>query len=280
MEGKLPRDIRGLVDTKLQATYKSHIRSGIVAAANVDHVKFPEPTGIEVNMLPFDLFDTVRTLPRYLHGYRGMIDTCRSRIRYRKGTCIAFLTIHESEVKAGETQRRPGIHIESPVVNLGNSHDRRYVNLSWGEGAFLSSIHEGIFMANNVDNSCEVWNMKVKDSSKLIQSPSQPLDFLAPAMDEVIQAWESPFIYGVADHVVQGTRPYRQKLKANELWWITDETPHCSLPVEDDCQRSFFRLVVGPVGIRWTEDCTPNNLVDLPEDMIIVEGSKCDWGQL
>ena len=37
---------------------------------------FPEPTGIDVNMMPFDMFSPWTTLPPELHGYMNMILTC------------------------------------------------------------------------------------------------------------------------------------------------------------------------------------------------------------
>ncbi len=35
---------------------------------------------------------------------------------------IAYLTVHESFVKKGETQRRPGIHIEAPLELVAGGH--------------------------------------------------------------------------------------------------------------------------------------------------------------
>lgn len=52
------------------------------------------------------------------------------------------------------------------------------------------------------------------------------------------------------------------------LYVMTDRAPHCSLPVKEDCYRTFFRLVVGHVGVRWDDDCTDNPAVPVPENVI------------
>jgi hypothetical protein len=74
-------------------------------------VGFPPPTpgGLDVNMMPFRLDDIARTLPASLQGYVRMIASLPIVVLPRQ---LAYLTVHESLVRPGETQRRPGLHFE------------------------------------------------------------------------------------------------------------------------------------------------------------------------
>ena len=96
---------------------------------------------------------------------------------------------------------------------------------------------DGIWMASNVSGSCMVW----------------PLQITSP--EEVIDA------HG-------GIEPLRSRLgpghalAANQLCWLTDRTPHEAVPwaSSGSCQRSFFRLVVGPIGVWYSRHNTRNPL--------------------
>ena len=61
-------------------------------------------------------------------------------------------------------------------------------------------------------------------------------------------------------------------LEANELAWITDRTPHESLPVNGE--RQYFRLVVGKIGAWYAHHSTANPIVPVPDDVTIVQGDK------
>eukprot|EP01040_Poterioochromonas_malhamensis_P020330 gene20330-24239_t len=97
---------------------------------------------INVNMMPFDLFDPEGTLPSYLHGYVIMIKQCRSYVKsyvdflHQTGqkrrqlpfpverkrldyndlrNRIAYLTIDERPLsQTGASHRRGGVHVECP----------------------------------------------------------------------------------------------------------------------------------------------------------------------
>jgi hypothetical protein len=66
-------------------------------------------------------------------------------------------------------------------------------------------------------------------------------------------------------------------LESGELIWMTDRTPHESLPVSDLSKpRQFFRLVVGEISFWFADHCTPNPTgFQVPSDVKIVEGDKC-----
>ncbi len=81
-----------------------------------DLLKFPEPTGIRINMMPFimDVDDFKKCcLPDYLKRYwKNVLRYCP--IEPEQIGKIGYLTIHESFVQANNPQRRPGIHTERP----------------------------------------------------------------------------------------------------------------------------------------------------------------------
>eukprot|EP01084_Bolivina_argentea_P078378 142213_1 len=78
-------------------------------------ITFPTPRNININMMPFIMsHDWQKTkLPNYLIGYHKMIRKCLQFDESQRDK-ICFLTIQESMVDKGKTQRRPGLHIENP----------------------------------------------------------------------------------------------------------------------------------------------------------------------
>jgi hypothetical protein len=99
-------------------------------------VRFPEPSDININMMPFIMakrFNETK-LPDYVRTYWDQILTlCIANSEVGK---IGYLTIHESYVEKGATQRTPGIHTESPGVVMvkGSKGKLGYArgNYSWG----------------------------------------------------------------------------------------------------------------------------------------------------
>ena len=81
---------------------------------------FPDGKDINVNMMPINLLNIKETLPDYLEGYIDLIYECihwqnATLFEAKNGKKIAYITVHERWVKPGETQRRPGLHIERPL---------------------------------------------------------------------------------------------------------------------------------------------------------------------
>ena len=66
--------------------------------------------------------------------------------------------------------------------------------------------------------------------------------------------------------------------KANQMYWLTDRTPHESLPLKEGTYRQFFRLVMSQVGLWYKDHSTPNPKGVLPDPKItkIVKGNKFD----
>lgn len=74
------------------------------------NISFPPPTDIKINVMPYifggENFKSYK-LPSYLKSYFQIIKHCySSREDINK---VFYLTIHESQVELGKSQRRPGV---------------------------------------------------------------------------------------------------------------------------------------------------------------------------
>lgn len=106
-------------------------------------------------------------------------------------------------------------------------------------------------MASTVDSSCAIWPL-------LIDNPKEVSDRHG----------------GIENmrHLLGAPRV----LKANEMCWFTDRTPHESLPLQAPINdpdakhvyRQFFRLVVGPISVWYSKHNTPNPCGIQPNCMI------------
>ncbi|NIR13059.1 MAG: hypothetical protein GWN86_03530, partial [Desulfobacterales bacterium] len=107
-------------------------------------VHFPEMTGedINVNMMPF-IYGDKDSLPEFLQPWWMTVRSCGFKDYKDK---IVYLTVQESFVKEGETQRRGGIHVEAP-----------YTGAAWGGGG----NGKGLFMASS-DGRTRVWDGVIK----------------------------------------------------------------------------------------------------------------------
>ena len=64
---------------------------------------------------------------------------------------------------------------------------------------------------------------------------------------------------------------------SGEMVWITDCTPHESLPLPAGKSRQYFRLVTSDVSVWYADHSTPNPLgIVPPENVKIVSGNKFD----
>ncbi len=70
--------------------------------------------------------------------------------------------------------------------------------------------------------------------------------------------------------------PATKRLAAGELVWLSDRTPHESLPLTDSSvRRQFFRLVVGEIGMWFADHNTLNPTgYPVPESVPIINGNK------
>ena len=275
-------------------------------------VEFPEPNDININMMPFIMSDNFEKtkLPMYLKPY---YDNLISKCYYcqKQENKIYFLTIHESFVKKGETQRRPGLHVDcapqsittytysdhdaninditntehdsdidiSPLTKqachnqgAGKWNSRHFIH-PWGMGVYclydpatgIGTIVDGIFMANTVDDTCVAWKCRIiadENGNEVIGhlGDIEHLRYYLPNQ----QHKRFPNSTG------------KEMLKANQMYWMTDRTPHESLPMTKDGYRQFFRLVTEQVGIWYQDHSTPNPNGVVPDPQItkVVKGNK------
>ncbi|KAJ3018898.1 UNVERIFIED_CONTAM: hypothetical protein HDU68_010928, partial [Siphonaria sp. JEL0065] len=104
---------------------------------------------VDVNMLPFQMTNPANGLqsfgiPNKLQRYAPLIAQCLIHSPNEWGK-IGYLTVHESWVDAGKSQRRPILHIESPgtvvrkdgrIVQENSFHE----GFAWGGGANVRKV--------------------------------------------------------------------------------------------------------------------------------------------
>lgn len=191
----------------------------------VGEVAFPRPVGALINMMPIITGDP-QSVPSHLHGYLPLIDSTG----LERGQ-LSYLTIHESLVLPGQTQRRPGVHTEGTAI------------YGWGGGGWGGGSPQpapkptpepkptpkptkGIYMASS-DGRCRVWDTTTRE----------------------------------VDHhgsVLGALTAEPQLMAPSVMYWLTDRTPHESLPSLERQVRQFFRLVADEVGIWWAQHSTPS----------------------
>jgi hypothetical protein len=187
-------------------------------------VSFPEYDGRYVNMMPI-IFGDINTLPKYLRDYNDIINRCA----FKKGTTV-YLTIHESMVEKGKTQRGAGIHTDA----TGNA--QYWGGNNWGGNSSTYSIPKGskdtipynvgIFIASS-DGNCNIYDTQITDSDNL---------------------------GGIKDNI----NAKIIKCKPNNLYWMTDRTPHEAIPVKKETKRQFFRLVSENISVWYSKHNTAN----------------------
>merc|ERR1711974_63029 len=111
-------------------------------------------------------------------------------------------------------------------------------------------LQGGIYIASNLPNSSRAWDCRVDVSAIGRLGDVEHLRGLMPE---------------------PGT-----DLEAGRLYWLTDRTPHESLPLKKGAFRQFFRLVTSQVSIWYANHSTPNPLGVKPDPAItrIVVGDK------
>lgn len=209
-------------------------------------IQLPKPDYadlINVNMMPFILSEK-GSLPLNLQKYWEYIENCREFSLATLDDKVAYLTIQESFVKKGETQRRPGLHIESPVGSsiLGQRSGSRW----WGGG-----YEGGIFLASNVPESFEIWKCSV--DNKLVGKFGG---------------------VGILNNFEDLIPIKKLRNEKHQIYILNDHVPHEGLPMKEDGFRQFFRLVIGKVSVWYIDHSTPNPLCSVGNDTKVIHGNK------
>jgi hypothetical protein len=163
-------------------------------------------------------------------------------------------------VAAGTTQRRPGLHVEAPgtLLRPGSSYVSpdeivRLVFLAFvlrtnnrrGEGA------RG--RAGPRRRACSTWSPTSRGRAVCGTAASSSIVHLRCALNKLAHC---------------------SFLGAEEVWWITDATPHEAVAVKRECERTFVRVVTSDVPAWFADHSTPNPAVPLPESVTVVRGDK------
>uniref|UniRef100_A0A7S3P7I3 Uncharacterized protein n=1 Tax=Amphora coffeiformis TaxID=265554 RepID=A0A7S3P7I3_9STRA len=233
-------------------------RTGYVSFGKVNQVEFPPPNNRNVNMMPI-ILGHIDSLPADLQCYYPLLDAC-PYYQDEVGK-VAYLTIIESHVDTGATQRRPGLHIESPGVFADPPpHNTETTTCSfspgvehpWGQGVFFGPdrFEGGIYIASNQDDSTQVWDALV--------------DRTIPGIVDR---------HGGCEHL-RGLVGPGTKLGAGDLVWMTDCTPHEAMPQTTAGVRQFFRLVMPYVSHWYADHSTVNPKVPVPPSVTVIHGNK------
>lgn len=241
----LNSDQRMLTWNTLGQKCKDRPQIAFTTCGNVE--EFPEPRDRNVNMMPF-IMGKKESLPCDLIPYYSLIASCP--VQESEIGKVCYLTVSEGFIRASDTQRRGGLHIEAPRTSFQS--DPAFIaglEHAWGMGVAWTTdeLHGGIYVASNMDNTSCVWDALVDKSAPNSQGG---IEHLRPFLGE------------------------GHKLKAGELVWMTDRTPHEALPQEVDGYRQFFRLVTSEISIWYAAHCTPNPSVPLPDSVKVTHENK------
>ncbi|KAJ3219598.1 hypothetical protein HDU81_000289 [Chytriomyces hyalinus] len=268
--------------TKLHYSPYSHdvpIPSGLFVLPGP--MSFPKPLKdkhgqlipVHVNMMPFEMVDpddtwnprntkhVADTLPPNIKRYATMVAKCLRRVPGEHGK-VGYISVHESYIEEGATQRRPGLHIEAPgKTPPGISMHGFHKYYAWGGGQVTGTedldqygvinMEGGIFFASNMAGTCRVWDCLIEDHEKVVGHLGD-IGHLRKAI---------------------GGNEAGTVLGAGEIAWMTDRTPHESLPQPQSGFRQFFRLVTSEVSGWYEEHNTPSELGIAP-NCDIVKGNK------
>jgi hypothetical protein len=177
-------------------------------------ITFPLFTGVRCLMMPYVQGDP-GSVPTAYATYRDIIKAV-----YVKKGAIGFLTIDESRVDAGKPHRGDRArHGRALHTEAGRLPGAIYV---WGGGgwgrkhAVTLDRDVRILLANNLDDSCAVWDADHRDTSV-----DGDIGYAAPKY------------------------PYDDAtfMKAGDVHEIGIFTPHESLSVQTDFNRQFLRIV-------------------------------------
>lgn len=180
-------------------------------------VTFPEFTGLRCLMMPY-IQGAPESVPREYEAYAEIFRD----VFIQKGD-IGWLTIDESVAHAGKPHRgaraktRRALHTEAGIAPRKIYCWGPAPRPGWGRGHRVTLERDvQILLANNLDDSCAVWDAIHEDTS----------------IDGDIGDAADMYPYETAS-----------MMKAGEVRQIGILTPHESLPVKETCRRQFLRIV-------------------------------------
>lgn len=121
--------------------------------------------------MPFIMGDN-DSLPDEVRGYIPLIEAAPMT-----PGAVVYLSIHESRVEKGFSQRRGGIHTEG-------TNSLSWGGGSWGGGKLTSSGFQGGVVMGSTDGRCMVWDMQttdVDDHGGLLEHPQSLGEVMEPS---------------------------------------------------------------------------------------------------
>ena len=261
-----------------------------------NYPKFPDPSGININMMPFICGETFEDckLPDYVKPYAELILMCLSHHSYRETHHmwpkryfpsdigkVYYLTIQESEVDPGMSQRRPGLHVDSPGwVKIKDADEKK----TGGKGTGTSCVYDGHRWGAG---SCHVFNLDTSTDKDIFDIFNENLYvtfggiYIASNVPDSTRVWNCAVDgevigqHGDIEHL-RSALGEGEVMRPGQVYWITDKTPHESLPLKKKTMRQFFRIVTADVSFWFRDHSTPNPLGVLPDPEVtqIVSGDK------
>jgi len=189
-------------------------------------IQFPETTGIKCLMMPFIQGDS-SSLPKIYQPYANIIND-----NYLEKGEIGFLTIDESYVNAGKSQR--GYNSKGINRNVHIEVGRHEKINCWGDGGgsswggkykTLLDDETMVLIANSISDTCRVWNTKEMSYTK----DGDLSDYIDKYPEET----------GIL-------------MKSGEVAKISIFTPHECIPQKFSSNRQFIRIV--GKGVNGRED--------------------------
>ncbi len=122
--------------------------------------------------------------------------------------------------------------------------------LAWGGGDYYTDDHVqgGIYTICNMTDTCAIWPCRVMEDG--IKGP-----------------------YGSLEYIKKHIPGDRITTLSHAWYWMTDATPHESLPMRETGTRQFIRVVTSQLTAWYAEHSTPNPLGIQPTAHII-HGNK------
>jgi hypothetical protein len=193
-------------------------------------IQFPQFSGLRCLMMPYIQGDFNSVPPEY-STYKSIIES----VYIRKGD-IGFLTVDESKAIAGKPHRGQRAKFNRALhTEAGIDPDLTY---AWGGapptwGGRRNVILDRdvkVLLANNLNNSCALWDAEHENTS----------------IDGDIGEFASDY-------------PFEEAIfmQAGEIHEIGILTPHESMPVDQDFNRQFLRIVSS--GVHGREEYFTEN---------------------
>ena len=193
------------------------------------HCVVPEKTGVRVMMMPIIIGDS-DSIPLSLSELDETLETLFQMTDHQGKT--GYITIDAKRVKAGETHRRAGLHVDG--VFHGECG-------SWGGGGGWGSVGNGMITVSSVPG-CRAW-AKTFDGEIGMDGECDSLASQATNEDAVL-------------------------FEANRAYWVDGLCVHESVPVKEETDRTFIRLSL-PSKAAWFEGYTVNPRGVLPTGPIL-----------